>query len=207
MSDPITHTIQRVKRYWFDDGLVETGLGLVFLIVAGLIFLQSSFPEQPAVLRTSAVLVLIFLVAVGLMFRKLLGHLKQRLTYPRTGYIEMENAGDTSVGRWIIVGLSALAAVLILLVDAWPGARIMFAATLLACAGCYLAYSRGVKRFYLLALLWLTAGLVTGMSRLDDIQSGSLLMVFISGSLLVSGIITLTKYLSANPAPKEQQYD
>jgi hypothetical protein len=90
MQNNFSEVEQRVKRYWFKDGLGElVGGGMILLI--GLYFAgQEGLPEG-SVGRTLLQSSLVLLVIGGaLATRWLVNSLKTRLTYPRTGYVEYE---------------------------------------------------------------------------------------------------------------------
>src|SRR5690348_5415922 len=79
---------QRVKRYWFKDGIGEIVVGGLFLLLAlyfaGHRWLPSD-TKAPMVLDGGLTLILI----LGVFFtRKLINVFKTHITYPRTGYVE-----------------------------------------------------------------------------------------------------------------------
>jgi len=80
---------RRAASYWFIDGLPDLVLGATLLVfgAAGLWWCLRG-PEPAARLRLD-----FFCIAVGVLLnlgseRELLGFLKSRLTYPRTGYVQ-----------------------------------------------------------------------------------------------------------------------
>jgi len=98
------HAIQqRVRRYWFKDGLGEMMVGGLFLLLAlyfaGHRWLPSN-TNAPMYLDGS----LVFILIVGIFFtRRLIGIFKTNITYPRTGYVEYyPGSADTVPARIFI---------------------------------------------------------------------------------------------------------
>ena len=88
MSDTFKDVEQRVKRYWFSDGIGELAGGGMFLLLAAYFGIQQFLGESnllSVILQGSLVLVMI-----GRIFgvRWLVTALKTRLTYARSGYVE-----------------------------------------------------------------------------------------------------------------------
>ncbi|NTW12789.1 MAG: hypothetical protein HGA30_05715, partial [Anaerolineales bacterium] len=88
MSDNFLDVEQRVKRYWFSDGIGELAGGGMFLLLGAYFGIPQFLGDNnlvSVILQSSLVLVLI-----GGIFgvRWLVTALKTRLTYPRTGYVE-----------------------------------------------------------------------------------------------------------------------
>jgi len=77
---------QRAAAYWFIDGLPDIVLGLTLLVFGGGALLwQIAAPHHP--------ILDLLIVAAGLTLhffidRRVLGFLKSRTTYPRTGYVQ-----------------------------------------------------------------------------------------------------------------------
>ena len=77
---------RRAAAYWFVDGLPETAFGIVMLIFGIFGMVGWGF------LRSNLWIALGFFVALLLFFamiinhRRILGYMKARITYPRTGY-------------------------------------------------------------------------------------------------------------------------
>jgi hypothetical protein len=76
MADPMLEARIRAQRYWYRDGLTEMFLGIVMLLQAGLIPFQGSWFATP----------IYIIVLVG--FVRIQRKIRERITYPRSGYAE-----------------------------------------------------------------------------------------------------------------------
>jgi len=88
MKDETSQIEQRVKRYWYSDGIGELMGGVMFFLLAVYFSLQQYLGDQSIVggmLQTGFILFLIGGVFVG---RRMISIVKTRITYPRTGYVE-----------------------------------------------------------------------------------------------------------------------
>lgn len=86
MKETLTHVQQRARAYWFADGLNEIVGGLFAATLGALIWWQSRLQDTPQadVLSTAANL---FLLAGVFLLPVLLRWMKERVTYPRSGYV------------------------------------------------------------------------------------------------------------------------
>jgi hypothetical protein len=85
-ADPLlAHPGRRAAAYWFVDGLPELAYGLLYLALGGGPALLWPCNRQAAI-STSLALTALFLVFYT-WDRRILGLLKARITYPRTGYV------------------------------------------------------------------------------------------------------------------------
>ena len=87
MNDPINHAAHRARRYWYVDGLNEAAFGGLCLLLGVYFQIQdslqiSSLPRQ--VLEAGFVL---FIILIVLSLNKAVSFLKERITYPRSGYV------------------------------------------------------------------------------------------------------------------------
>jgi hypothetical protein len=87
MKDTLTQVQQRTRAYWFADGLHEIGIGIFAALYGGLILLRTraeSGTAQKDILSTTVD----FLLTVGVFSMYfLIRWMKERSTYPRSGYV------------------------------------------------------------------------------------------------------------------------
>ena len=82
----------RPKRYWHVDGIPELIMGLVWILWGGAVLLGNALPKSSGA-RAYWLIVLSILVFSGFFANWATRRLKERLTYPRTGYIEYRDSG------------------------------------------------------------------------------------------------------------------
>ena len=109
MENKIDNHVKRTYQYFYDDGLVEMAVGLLFtftglVLLAWQIYNESSWATIFLVAGS-----IIVVIGGAFLINWAVRELKQRFTYPRTGYV-VYRQGEPSIGRWIIP-LAALAMV------------------------------------------------------------------------------------------------
>lgn len=207
MKDNFQDWTQRAQRYWYVDGLAEIGAGAV-IIFLGLFFVISGLIKDDGFRGLFiAVGQIIIVIALPLLARVIVARMKERVTYPRTGYIAYRRQGlSRRIGTILLtIGVAAVVGVVVYLIENWMNLRwlpvvIGLTAALLILV---IAYRIGLPRFYILTGYTLAIGVITGLLSLaEPYDSG----VFFSGlglGWLVSGGVTLLRYMR-NTRPADQ---
>lgn len=186
---------QRAVQYWFIDGLPEIGAGVTLFLVAGLFWAQASLPPGPVV--SIGLMLLIF--AAGFGIRWIMNRIKERSTYPRSGYLKpashpphpgwmvaayvfaglvlVTNLILSLTGQTLIAWYPLLVGVMVGFICLWTGSQL------------------GIRRLVVLGLLSSFAGGVLALSGLGDLNGAALLCVLIGLALIVMGWRTRRAYL------------
>ena len=203
---------QRVKRYWYTDGIAELTSGGLFVLLGVYFGAQGFFGEG----STASIILQIslILVMVGGIFgvRWLVNDLKTRLTYPRTGYVEYRvNEKNVKVRRYLVAGVAMTIAIAsVVLVDYIRGLDTMALITGLLVGVIFIALrgkSSGLKRFYLLGVLAMVLGVTLSFSGLSQAYNLGLLYGLLGIAVMFSGGLVLRRYLSENPLPPENGHE
>ncbi|HSF82701.1 MAG TPA: hypothetical protein VLA49_15810 [Anaerolineales bacterium] len=209
MNKPLNQVKKRTLRYWFEDGLSETIIGAFFILV-GLMFLIQALAEPGSLLAGLSGLGTALLVGLGVwLARLLIQRLKERLTYPRTGYVSYYPPSILQRALSLILGLiiAVLFGWFIFSYSQELLAWLPFVEGLaLAALSFVIGQRAGLFRFYLYALVTLLIGVVLSISGQGDyVGSG---WVFITSGLLMSlvGLVALARYLR-NSQPVEEAPD
>jgi uncharacterized membrane protein YcfT len=211
-NDEMKQVEQRVKRYWYTDGIAELSSGGLFVLL-GIYFGTQGFLREGS---TASIILQIslILVMVGGIFgvRWLVSTLKTRLTYPRTGYVEYRvNEKDTKVRRYVVAGVAMIIAIAsIVLVDYIRGLDSMALITGLLVGVIFIALrgkSSGLKRFYLLGGLAIALGVALSFSGLSQAYNLGLFYGLLGIAIIISGGLVLQRYLSENPLPSENEHE
>lgn len=197
---------QRVKRYWYTDGIGELIGGGMFILL-GIYFALQGFLGQNSmiggILQVSLILVMIGGMAVS---RRLINTLKTRLTYPRTGYVEYQVDEQKMKFRrvWVMILAFVISALTMVFVRLFQAFDSIVAVTGVA-VGLILvilrAKSAGLSRFYLLGTISIALGLALSMSGLSNGYNLGLFYGLMGLCFMLSGGWTLRRYLEANPLP------
>jgi hypothetical protein len=201
MDTQLENVMQRTQRYFYEDGLVEITVGVLFLAIGGLILAFAvSQPAAPLVIIASLVAPLA-IFGMARLLKLAVGRAKEELTYPRTGYLSYRKARPAR-DRWIVVAFSlGLAALILFLPESFSqmaaveGALILIIFTTLG-------YRLGLRRFYLIGLLGLLAGAGAAYLLGDDTLGTAATFAGTGMALLASGAFVLIRYLQRNPKPE-----
>jgi hypothetical protein len=204
MLDDVDTTIQRTRRYWYEDGLTEIAAGAIFLAISLLFAIEASAPKGSKLAGISA-LGLPIIVLVGYWIAgRVVRALKARITYPRTGYVAYRQAPARR--KWLAAVLGALIAVglVAIVVVSGPVSRQWIPMMDgLACAAflAYLAYSFDLDRFWLLAVAAIALGFGASRMTSNEIAGSAIFFGTMAIALVLSGAVTLYRYLrSTSPA-------
>ncbi len=203
MRRDIDQTIQRSRRYWYDDGLGEIAIGVVLMAV-GALLLTEAFRLIPPGISALALPVVVIggWWLAGLAVRAA----KNRITYPRTGYVRYPRPARRPRRLVIAVGVgaafAALAVVLALLAPASLAWLPTSDGVLVGAFFVYMAYSAGLARFYLLGLVSVIAGLSTSLSGLGDSMGSGVYFAATGAAIALSGVVVLALYLRSTRPPE-----
>jgi hypothetical protein len=207
-SDSISRVEERVYRHWYEDGLGELTSGGLFLLFAfyfgGHVWLEKGNPTGRLLLDGGLILLLIFGI---LATRWLLGVMKAHLTYPRTGYVELNSPERISFNRALTTLVGLVGAVLVFFWGktagsySWAPAAIglLFGIVYLIVA----IKSGGLRRFYLLAAFSAVLGFGLWFSLLLVTFNLALFYVVLGLLSMISGGVTLARFLKEHPIPVE----
>jgi hypothetical protein len=197
--------LKRAYRHWYADGLGEIMQGVVFLLVALYFWAQVLVRDN----RTLTVIVslLIPFLTIGLIvsLRPVVNRLKERITYPRTGFVTYRRDVQKQrlrlgirLGLGLVLGLS----VGILGVGLKSGAVTWFywiLGTAYAAVFGYTGWRVGLPRFYAVGTIGLVSGLVLGVLNIPDKEGMIILFVTIGLPSLFIGLVVLRRFLQVNP--------
>jgi hypothetical protein len=197
---------QRPKRYWTSDGLQEILMGAVWILWGTALLL-------PQVLQPGKWLsyywwsVLPLLVASGYAGNWGIKKLKQRMTFPRTGYVRMRKPGILAMAATMIMaaGVAAGMALLIRSSHTRESIHVVSIALMLLFAAGFLFAAIWHKLPHLLfasALCLALAGIAAKASM--DVQQAMILLFLSLGVLFcIMGYVRLRIYLKLNPMQQD----
>ena len=207
-SDRILRVEERVYRHWYEDGLGELTSGGLLLLFA-FYFGGHAWLEKGSL--TGRLLLdggLIVLLICGILTtRWLLGTMKAHLTYPRTGYVELNSQERVSLNRALTTLVGMVGAVLVFLLGKAAGSYswapiavgLLFGIVYLLVA----IKSGGLRRFYFLSAFSVLLGLGLWFSLLLVTFNLALFYTVLGLLSMISGGITLARFLKEHPIPAE----
>ncbi len=209
MKNNIDKVIQRTHRYWYEDGLNEIAAGCMF-VACGLFLLMMRFLRPGSPLACVVAVGLTGLVAFGgLAVSKAVKAAKNRVTYPRTGYVSYRRPGSSGrpwiIGAGVGIGLAMLGIGLSKVhAPTWLMSMAMVQGLIIGAALLYMGHRLGLARFYVLAFLSALTGAVVALNGFDETLGSAAYFGEMGFVLTASGLFTLRAYLSQTQPPVEE---
>jgi hypothetical protein len=201
--DQIKQLERRTLQYWYVDGLAELATGVVSLALALLLLLAGLARPGSLIARFNALAVPVIIIGGALLSRLVVRALKERLTYPRSGYVVYRSARPRK--RWLNAviggGVGALTAVLIVTRSDVRALLPALEGLLLGLAWFFAAGKLGLRRFYVLAALSAIAGVAAMLAGLDESLGAALVFGIMGLGLLGTGAFALRHYLLTTLPP------
>jgi hypothetical protein len=210
MDEPIKKIERQVRRYWYVDGLTEMGAGILILTL-GLLYLLIALLSPGDFADWLMGLGQPLLLGLGyLVVNWAVKHFKEKITYPRTGYVSYrQERGKQRLGMILLTfGLGALFAAALAVAGKMTGERWLplWIGLLLGGAVAYLGYSYDLVRFYLLGIFTAVLGGLGAVLGLADKFAMALFFGGFGLGWIVSGTYALRSYLRYTlPASPEEE--
>jgi hypothetical protein len=202
MNPSMTDYTKRTRQYWWIDGLAEIAFGLQLGLLTVYHILTQYFSSLGWGIM-AAFLGIVFILVGFLAINKGLLWVKERITFPRTGYVRYPNKRATSRKRRIIIaiGIGSITSILVnlALVYSGPAAQWTVIAMIMTSCLIYVAYFTGVSRYYAIAMMAFLWGL--GMNWMPS-SAGSLYVWFfgrLGCIFILTGLTVFVRYLRRYP--------
>lgn len=211
-KEDVKQVEKRVRRYWYEDGIAELSSGGLFIIL-GLYFSAQGFFGETSLVSIILQVSLVLLLAGGIFgLRWLVNTLKERLTYPRTGYVEyrVNNRNDRKRRMMVVVLALIISMASIVLIDFIRGLDSMVLISGLLVGVIFIALrgkASGLKRFYLLGGFSILLGIGLAFVGLSQAYSLGLFYGLLGIAIVISGGIVLRSYMNENPVPAEDDHE
>lgn len=207
----LNKTQLRTIQYWFEDGIVELGIGSLFLLLGIYFYLQATLKNTYWVEQLSVAFVLVFVVGWYLI-DSFIRSAKERITFPRTGYVayksDKNNKKLLRLVLAIIVGVLVSAGLLVMfssrplgIDNMLPAATGLTIAIVLGIMGFYTS----LPRFYIPAVFGLLCGVGLTMSGSGNNLGTAFVYLTTAFVLIIIGAIIFRRYLKVNPVPADGQ--
>jgi hypothetical protein len=201
MENNIDNIVRKTYRYYYDDGLVEMAIGLLFIAVGLILLAWQSSDFSPLV--TIVVVMGLLVVAIGgvYLLKRLASEMKRRITYPRTGYVAYRQGEPSIGGRWLfLLAALALGGVSLFLPDSFTGMSAVVGA-ILGAVLILMGYRVSLPRFYIVGIIALVSGVALSWSDAAEFIAVALTFTIAGGALFLAGGFALISYLRDHPRP------
>jgi hypothetical protein len=208
MDATIKSTIERTRQYWYIDGFSEVLTGLIFLLLGTINVFSGIYPPSLGSAVTVGVGYPLVILVGTFGGRKWVKSLKEKITFPRTGYVKyIQPERSSRAKRIVTVFFVAIMVSIITMVisrDLDPFWVVFGTGLIIAAFIAYMAIQIPLNRFILLAIWVVIVSLISAKALVpEDIQMG-ILLVGSGIGWLVSGGLTLLRYMKeTKPASQE----
>ena len=198
---------RRTRRYFYDDGFVEIAVGLLFLLLGGYFYASVALPAASSVKSWLDASLVVVIAAGVFLVGRLVRFLKQRVTYPRTGYVAYKKTAATPsrrLGAALSGGVIAVALAAFFTVSPSGKAWLPAVNGVLLALACHLFARRSdVGRFHILATASAIIGLGVALAGFGDIKGISLYYAAFGVAVIVSGLAAFSLYLRRSRSEAE----
>ncbi len=199
MKDDLQDWTQRPQRYWYIDGLAEIGAGAVILSLGILFGISGALTDGRYKGLLTGIGQPVLIIGLTLLVRWIVARLKERITYPRTGYLayRRQEPRQRISGILLTVLFAAGIGVLVLIARSWLNLQWLPAITGVLASALILLIALRIRllRFYLLAVFTLAVGVATALLKLAEPFDSTLFLCGLGFGWIFSGTVTLIRYL------------
>lgn len=205
MKTNIERAMQRTQRYWYDDGLTEIAVGLVLALVGLMFFVEAAAPRGALWPSFSAILLPVLAFGGAILGNRLVKAAKERLTYPRTGYVSYPKPKQGRLAASVIVALGMAVLVAVLFLTAPVSLRWipLLQGVLVGALFLYFGHTVHLWRFYLIAAISIFAGAGASLTGGSDVWGNAVFFAIVGVSLIISGTLALLAYLRRTSPPED----
>jgi hypothetical protein len=200
---------QKTLRYWFEDGLSEIVIGSLFFIVGAITLLQGLLMPGSNLYRFLGLLTFLVITAGTLSSRWLIRILKERLTYPRTGYVAYKP--PTTIQRTVsLISGIVITIIILLLVILSSQMSIRWIPLILGFMMAGFLFVTGLRtgllKYQFMAIGFVVIGLLLSFLNIQEWLSIGIMLSSLGLMFLLSGLIALIHYVH-NTQPSSEIAD
>lgn len=211
-KDPVKEIERRTQRYWYQDGIWEIAFGLAYLVLSGFFFLVRARSWEGSMGWVLLLVQAVLFVGIFSLMGPAVRLLKERITYPRTGYVAYRKpAGRTRLNRAVRAGIIAAVTGGVVAVAAAAQSAVnmlpLIVGIVMSIGIFYIGYRFKLLRLYAVGVLTIILGTVLAVLSISE----DLLAPYFFGGMgllmMTSGTLTLLMYLrSTRPADEQDDY-
>ncbi len=200
-----TQNIQNCAyAHWLDDGLFEIGLGILLTGVGALRAIIHFADEKSAAYYWLSGGLFLFMAGSVWAGQRLGKVLKERITYPRTGFLAFKSYKFNFKRILVLIIFGGILGGIVGVLASQPNQQEIGGVvpiTMGVVAALVLAYSAQrveTKRFYFLAAISIGIGLILGLLRVGVVLGVSYFYLSIGLAMVASGCIALVQFLRSH---------
>ena len=187
----------------------EIATGCMFVLCGLFLLMMHSVPPGSLLAPVLAVGFTILVAFGGLLVSRAVKAIKNRVTFPRTGYVSYRRPESNRRRRIIAASVGIALAVLGIVLSkvhalAWLVSMPMVEGLIIGAVLLYLGHRLGIARFYVLAFLSALIGVIVALNGFDDALGSAAYFGEMGFVLMASGLRALRTHLSRSQPPVEE---
>lgn len=198
---------KRGQQYWYEDGLWEITIGLLFVFYAAYYGVVGLLPEESDVRSIMSVGYVVVVPGTMLVASWIVHRLKERITAPRTGHITVARQSGHIVRTVLLAAVVAGATVVGALLIETLYVPVLVGGGGMAIALGLTSYRVGIRRMIAPAIVSLLAGFVLSVTTHEPEPAFSFLFGSVGLVIAMLGAVTLSRYLRRNPEQQDEETD
>lgn len=202
----IDRAMKKPLRYWYDDGLTELAAGFVFVLIGLLFYVETILPQGFLCGSLAALGLPVLVIGGGLLIRFVVRAAKERITYPRTGYVSYPRQPRRRKGMGAIVAAGIGIMVALILIITGPASLVwipLFEGIIIGAFLAFVGHRFSITRFYVLGFVSVVVGAVAALTLQTDVLGIAAYFAVTGVAIMVSGALTLINYLRHTQPPRE----
>jgi hypothetical protein len=209
MPYPLSEARIRTQRYWYRDGLEEITLGTIFLLIGG----WSLATSRASWFWPGTLTYLLLVVAFTILVPRIKTAIRERVTYPRSGYVDQGGSsrqrravramvfGSVILGAiWLTVRYGGRAGLHPDLLARWAPA---VGGVGIAAVSAYVYMRHGLPRYLVVGVFAIVLGVGVSIECPWRLATG-LFLIGVGCAWLCCGGVTLWGYLRKAPPSADE---
>ncbi len=199
-TDPVKEIAMRTQRYWYEDGIWEIAYGVISTLLGVFFLLTADLNWSGPFGFVLGIAQMIVLVGMFVSINKMVRFLKERITYPRTGFVMYRRRAPGARLKRLLLAM---------LVSGATGALIgslavmrmtsnhmpLIVGIMMAGSISYIGYRFHLVRLYIVATLTALWGFIVSLFRFGNLPSIGIFFTGFGALILLSGLVTLFIYM------------
>lgn len=206
MQDPLQHASRQIQRAFAADGLTEIAAGLLFLLPAILEWTKSALSPHDTVWRVLNLTQILVLFPGVWAVTRFLPPFRNRILGGRAGIVIPRRRPANTSKAWAAAIVAVMTAAVLAVMRSgrhWVALTVLVTGIASALILIRIGQESGIARFFYLAAAILLISLAVAFQAADFETSFQRQFAAIGTLLILSGLVTLARFLGTHPRSPE----
>jgi hypothetical protein len=196
---------RRGQSYWYQDGIWELGVGVLFMLYAAYYALVGSVDEQSTLFSILSIAYIGVIPGGMLLVSWAVKRVKVRISAPRTGYVTFGTSRPRRVNAIVISAVVAAGTIAGALLVKTLYVPVLVAGIGIAVGTGVTGVRLGVYRLSIAGAVGLVSSVFIGLVVDEPEPAFTYLFGITGAALAVTGLLALVRYLKKHPLPEAEE--